>query len=110
MAYNKFTFKCEQEDDDYYFLTTSSEFSEDILDDVVLRFEEFLRGCGYVFDSLNLVNKKIEGIADDTPYDFDQCTDIFLTDSPYGEVNLQNIDLEYQVGCGGCKCGKKGCC
>jgi hypothetical protein len=36
------------------------EFEEDFLDDVVLNIEQFLKGSGFVFDSLEVNNEPIE--------------------------------------------------
>jgi hypothetical protein len=39
--------------------TVTHSFDEDYLDEVVVRFEEFLRGCGYIFSgSLQIVDEE----------------------------------------------------
>jgi hypothetical protein len=46
-------------------VVTTKEFDSDYLYDVVERFEEFLRGCGYFFDGrLDIVNE-CEDVTDE---------------------------------------------
>lgn len=86
MTYNNFKFvKTSNYDDDTYD-SISVEFNEGYLDKVVSRFEEFLRGCGYVFDSLNLVSKETRTPYEDPNYDYD---------GPLATINTGC--------CGGCK-------
>lgn len=63
------------------------EFEEDFLDDVLLNIEQFLKGSGYVFDSLEVNNELSEStntsdyFVGDNNRDFDDEDDILETSS-----------------------------
>lgn len=53
----KFKFVCEHEEGD----TVTHEFDKVLLSDVLMRMQDFLKGCGYVFDGT------LDIIEDDAP-------------------------------------------
>jgi hypothetical protein len=73
---SKFTFKHENDD-----CLIEHSYNEEYLHNVVMRMEEFLRGCGFIFDgSLEIVEnseKSIEQVIDNMN------TVVVSTDSPF---------------------------
>lgn len=52
---NKFTLKMEQPE---YNRVVEVSFEEDYLNDVVMQMDMFLKGCGYVFDQIGVIEEK----------------------------------------------------
>ena len=48
---------------------TEKQFEANWLPDVVARFADFLRGCGYVFDDIELVNLDVKDDKDSDDWD-----------------------------------------
>ena len=64
----KFTFKCEHQDcyTDEVEITNTSEFKGETSEDVIEKFEMFLRGSGYVFNGqLDFTNEDDFELKDD---------------------------------------------
>ena len=119
---SKYTFICEEESMPYSIVVESKktvEFRADSLEDVLLQFESFLRGSGFIFDGyLDIVNDDIENLPEEyvddvfggesnsATFDF---SDIPKNNWPFGTlVSVGAVDSESEVEekCSVCKLPK----